>query len=213
MQPIIVGISGLAHSGKDTSADYLLSQLKQDYKIIKIGLADRLKIICQRLIYLFYGVLIPLEDFHDLAKKETIRDDLPYFAGQPFKIRTVLQQVGTDVFRDLMWSSIWCDYVKKNYIDNGEYQIIVISDLRLPDEVEFFRNLAQIGYISNFISFKVIRPNREQLAGTNQQHKSEVANSMVRVDQDIMNDTSIQDLYQKLDHLILKKIYSVTYQK
>lgn len=213
MRPVIIGISGLAHSGKDTSADYLLSQLKHDYKIIKIGLADRLKIICQRLIYLFHGILIPLEDFYDFAKKETIRNDLPYFAGQPFKIRTVLQQVGTDVFRDLIWSSIWCDYVKKNYIDCGDYQIIVISDLRLPDEVEFFYHLAQIGYISDFISFKLIRPNREQLTDNNQQHKSEIANFMVRVDQEIMNDTSIQDLYQKLDQLILKKVCSIVSQK
>ena len=204
MQPIIVGISGLAHSGKDTSADYLLSQLKQDYKIIKIGLADRLKIICQQLVHLFYGVFLPLDEFYDLAKKEKIRDDLPSFAGQPFKIRTVLQQVGTEIFRDLMWSSIWCDYVKKNYIDTGDYQIIIISDLRLPDEVEFFR-----GCVSNFISFRVIRPNREQLTDNNQQHKSEIGNSKVLVDHEIMNETSLRDLYQKLDQIVLKKIYMI----
>ena len=100
-KPFVISFTGLAHSGKDTSSDYLVRKLSEKgYKVTKVGLADRLKHLCRKLIKMFYSIDISIEDFYDINKKEQIRPELPWFNNQPFTLRTVLQQIGSEIFRD-----------------------------------------------------------------------------------------------------------------
>lgn len=194
--PLIIGLTGQAHSGKDTTADYLVAKWSRTHRVIKVSLAAQLKVICQRLIEMFYGVIIPLESFYDLREKEAIREDLPQFAGLPFKIRTVLQLVGTEIFREMLSESVWCNYVKEHYLNpaNG-YEIVIISDIRMPDELAFFSKIE--GW--DFKSLRIVRHTREQIASANQQHKTEQQIATLAVDHEIINDSSLEDLYRLVD--------------
>jgi hypothetical protein len=209
MKPIVIGLTGQAHSGKDTTADYLVSQLSRDHRVIKIALADQLKVICQKLIQLFYGQLIPLEQFYDLQSKEQIRDNLPLFTGQPFKIRTVLQQIGTEIFRDLVTKCVWCDYIKDNYITQP-YDIIIISDIRMSDEIDYFNDLVKNGLISQFKTYRILRniksDKSQELSLCNQQHRSEIAITQLHVTDEINNNSSIEDLHNLINQQIIESI-------
>lgn len=212
MRPIIITLSGVAHSGKDTTADYLVNKLdKLGFKAIKLGLADQLKIISQKLIQLFYNVNIPIDEFHNMEKKELIRPELPIFDGNPFKLRTVLQKIGTEVFRDSLWNSIWCDYINRNLKDKFiEYQVIVISDCRFPDEINYFKNLESSNQISSFISFRINRSisKENSMSEENKVHASETHIATMKVDYDIINNASLKCLYQNLDRLVIPLITS-----
>jgi hypothetical protein len=157
MKPILVALTGVINSGKDTSADYLVSELnKKGIRSIKIGFADRLKIICQRLVELFYDIDIPIENFYDRMKKEEIVENFPKFGGQPFKLRTILQRVGTEIFRDLLWDDIWCDYINKIQLIN-HYDVIIVSDWRFPNEIEYFEKLEDNGQLLDVIKVRINR--------------------------------------------------------
>lgn len=212
MKPVIITLSGVAHSGKDTTADYLVNKLnKLGINSIKLGLANQLKIISQKLIQLFYGVDIPIDEFHNMEKKELIRPELPIFDGNPFKLRTVLQKIGTEVFRDSLWNSIWCDYISHNLKEKfSEYQVIIISDCRFPDEINYFKNLESSGQISSFISFKITRPTPKEnsMSEENKAHASEAHISTMKVDYNIINDASLKCLYRYLDRITIPIIRS-----
>lgn len=201
----VIMLTGLAHSGKDTSADYLISRFTQlGIKCIKLGLADRLKIISQHLIKLFYGIEVPLDEFYDMNAKERIREDYPKFNGQAFKLRNVMQMVGSEIFRDLMWGTIWCDYVYKNFIMTQTYQIIIISDCRFLDELQYFDTMVNTKIITNTYTARIVRPNRIPLDATNALHQSERDIMNLPVQNNILNDSSIEMLYEQLEHIFVK---------
>jgi dephospho-CoA kinase len=203
MLPIVIGITGLAHSGKDTSADYIISALKDRYHVDKFGLADQLKVICQHLIKLFYNIEIPIGDFYDIQKKEQVREDLPKFTGQPFKIRTILQMVGTEIFRDLISEEVWCQYLKEHYIQQDRQdQVVVISDIRMLNEVQYFRQMETSGELSRFICLRVRRERRDGLTGGNAQHKTETGIDTLPVDYEINNNGTYEELHCQINAII-----------
>ena len=207
MKPIVVIFTGEAHSGKDTSADYVVNHLcSRGIKAIKVGLADQLKYICKRLIKLFYNIDIPIEDFFDIGKKEQIIDDYPQFAGKSFKLRTILQLIGSEVFREQLWASIWCDYVYRTFILQNQYQVVVISDCRFPDELKYFNELCDKETLSKLISCRLVRPSKNNLSIENRSHQSETHTSNLPVQHEIINDQTFNDLYHSLDRLILNQI-------
>jgi hypothetical protein len=204
MKSSVVALTGLAHSGKDTSADYLVKMFSdQGLSVIKVGLADRLKYICKHLIKLFYNIDVPIEDFYDLDKKEMIREDYPAFSGKPFKLRTILQLVGSEIFREMLWSSVWCDYVSKNLLSNGKYDVVIISDCRFQDELDYFSNLHKQGQISNMFSCRILRPSRDALSIENQNHQSERYILTLDVQNEIHNVGTKEALYLKLNKLFV----------
>ena len=207
MKPIVIALTGEAHSGKDTCADYLVERFNSENLFaIKVCLADKLKLVCQKLVKLFYNIEIPLGEFYDIQEKEKIRNLYPEFAGQPFKLRTVLQQVGTEVFRDLLWATVWCDYIKKTKIANCKQKIIIISDCRYLDEIQYFEELVFDQLINFFISCRITRENKTQLSVENRNHLSELQISSLPVNLEIQNNGTFDDLYQKIDEKVVDYI-------
>lgn len=194
---IVIGITGKAHSGKDTSADYIVSLLNK-YKVIKVCLADQLKYICQKLVKCFYNIDMPIEDFYDFLKKEQEQPELPQFNGKPFKIRTILQTIGTDICRNMLFRSIWCDYIKEKYITPNSYDIIVVSDIRMLDEIKYFKGLETL----KFLSIRINRTNRDQIDVANQLHESEANIDELCVDYDVSNDDTLDELHELLELII-----------
>jgi hypothetical protein len=203
MIPVVIILTGIAHSGKDTSADYIVQKLQdKGFRATKVGLADCLKNVSQKLIELFYGVTIPIEEFYNLEKKEQVRPEFPNFNGQPFKLRTLLQFVGSEVFREMLWGSIWCDIVYQRYIKDNPYDYVVISDSRFPNELAYFKNLAESKEVGDLVSIKLLRNVHDELSKENQKHQSESHIDTMSTQYVIFNDGTKDQLYSQLQSII-----------
>jgi hypothetical protein len=71
----------------------------------------------------------------------------------------------------------------------------------MPDEIDYFRQLAKNGSIAGFKCYRIIRRNRDPLATNNQAHKTEQFIDSLQVDQDIMNESTLDELYGKIDQI------------
>ena len=87
----LVGLSGLAGSGKDTAADYLWER----YAFAKLAFADPLRAAASDM----FGV--QLEVFHDRTKKDKVID---YWGMTP---RQMLQLLGNDAVKPVFGHDIW----------------------------------------------------------------------------------------------------------
>lgn len=192
MKPIVILITGYISSGKDTIANHLLERYSsKNLNVCKIALADKLKLITQRLIKLFYDIDIDLGDFYDQEAKERQRYNMPH------TLRTLLQIVGSDIFRDMLWKDIWCDVISK---DISLYDIVIISDWRFPNELHYFHNLYLNSSIEKYITIRVNRV-RHHVGINNMIHQSEEHIDKLNVMYDIDNNGSLEDLYRQLDIL------------
>ena len=179
----VILITGKAYSGKDTTADYIVRQfLSNGVNAKKVALADKLKIISQQLIKLFYGIEIPLTDFYDQVLKDEVRQDLPTFAGKPFSLRSVLQHVGTNIFRDNVYTNIWCEILHR---DVHDCDVLVVSDCRFQNEVDYFAKL---------VPTTVIKIYREPVISMD--HESE--NQKISTNFILWNMGSIEQLYENI---------------
>lgn len=213
--PTVITITGKSRSGKDTAADYYVQKLnKMGFKTRKIALADRLKLMTQQLIKLFYNIDLPIEYFYDSEEKEKQR-----YAGTIggvetyFTIRTMLQQIGTDVIRKHLWEDIWCDIVSKKCITTSTTSatvpndIIIIPDCRTQNEVDFFEKLKSQNMVDKVISIKLIRDESKKnssMREENKNHESEKQTLKVKTNFLIDNNYSLEQLELSLD-IILEK--------
>ena len=185
--PIIVGITGKKFNGKDTLGNHLVSK----YGYIRIAFADPLK-----------EVLKTVFNFNDAQlygeSKETIDE---YWKVTP---RTVMQYVGTDMFRNQMGkiipnigTNIWIEVIKRKILDiwkTNPTQKIVLTDLRFPNEINLIKELGGI----------IIRVKRNIDKSEDEFvviHESETYIDMFDVDYDFENNQSKDMLYEKFDKI------------
>lgn len=200
---IIIGITGYAHSGKDTASNYLYQYyLSCGKRVCICALGDQLKVICCRLLKLFYNHDANLADFYDMVKKEEDRQDLPEFGGRPFKIRNLLQTIGTDICREMLYQSVWCEYIKQHYIDSNLYDVVIVSDIRMPDEIKYFSQIPN----AIFKCFRIVRENRDKIDVHNQQHSTEQSQSQLDVTDNIDNNGTIAQLHDNIYKQIIMSI-------
>ena len=185
--PIIVGITGKKFNGKDTLGNHLVSK----YGYIRIAFADPLK-----------EVLKTVFNFNDAQlygeSKETIDE---YWKVTP---RTVMQYVGTDMFRNQMGkiipnigTNIWIEVIKRKILDiwkTNPTQKIVLTDLRFPNEINLIKELGGI----------IIRVKRNIDKSEDEFvviHESETYIDMFDVDYDFENNKNKDMLYEKFDKI------------
>lgn len=138
---IVIGISGKAGSGKDTTALMIKEILEKDGKKCKIvGLADNLKAR-----YCF---------INDLDGSLMTRGSEDY----EFKCKHRKGLIEYGMNEKVIWGSdIWCRrLLEADYPE--DLQVLIIPDIRYPVEVEFFSYSG--------ISFHLIRINRNIDTGT-----------------------------------------------
>lgn len=208
---MIIGVGGEKKHGKDTVANYLVEQ----YGYTKMAFADKLKHLCSS------AFNVPIEDCYDENKKETgyiipvtlhsttrlIDDLLSYCPIHPSdmlsilkklgdknmfsSIRDMLQFVGTDIIRDMIDSSYHYDSVANIFKDMG-IEDGVVSDCRFSNERE------KLKADFDAINLLVVRPSLEKNATSG--HASETSlGSVEEYDHVIINDGSLQDLYNNVD--------------
>ena len=126
---MIIGITGYKYNGKDTCANYLVD----NYKFNKISFADPLK-QCLKSLFSF-------TDEQLYGKEKEIVDN--YWGVSP---RTVMQFVGTELFRDQMKqiifnidSMFWCKVMERKLSNICEN--VVIADVRFVNEALMIKKM------------------------------------------------------------------------
>lgn len=131
---MLIGLCAQKQNGKDTMADYLCHK----YKFVKLSFASPLKEACK--------ILFGFTEAQVNGSEKEIIDEK--WGVSP---RTVLQFVGTDLFRDQMKTIIpgigdnfWALCLKNSIdkiIKSTPDARIVISDVRFPNEVKMIQQL------------------------------------------------------------------------
>lgn len=189
---MIIGIAGLARSGKDTCANVLCEELnKNGYNFKKVALAKPMKDACR--------VIFGWDNDYLYGEKKDIIDER--YGISP---RRVLQTMGTDWgqfmlskfdnFKNVTGRKLWI----KSLLNNYKGQNIIISDIRFIHEAdEIIKNN---GYI-----IRIERPGIKQM-----KHKSEREIKKIDVNAVIYNDSDIdtyKDKVLNMANILLCSLY------
>jgi len=133
---ILIGICGFQGVGKDTFANYLVS----NYNFIKYSFASATKDV---LTVIFGWDRALLEG--DTIESRKFREIPDLWWSDKLGIpnltpRKVLQMVGTELFRKNFNDQIWIFIVEKKILSNSNSNII-ISDCRFPNEIDLIKKL------------------------------------------------------------------------
>ena len=205
---MIIGISGVARSGKDSVANILV----KNYGFKKMAFADPLKRICSKVF------LVPIQCFYDdnmkdmaliepevidvyhiqrlvteLAEHVNITADQvqslnTHGCGKELKSpREILQFVGTDLVRTHIKDTVWLDiFISELKKSDGH---VVCSDARFENERKILKELGGINIL-------VTRPT---ITAAAQAHSSET-NLGTEADYDVVvkNEGSLADLHHDI---------------
>jgi hypothetical protein len=184
---VLIGLLAKKRYGKDTIADYLVS----NHRFKKVSLAHPLKIACK--------TLFGFTDRQLYGQDKEVVD--PYWGVSP---RVVFQYLGTEVFRrDIekiipnIKDNFWINNVENMYlkaIKENSNEHYVISDVRFQNEVDIIHK-------HNGLVFKLDRDiNSENIED---QHESEKNIDLI-IDYDtlLINNGTIDELFKKVDILI-----------
>jgi hypothetical protein len=189
---LVLAFGGPAEHGKSTSAkiaeDYFISV---GWRIKVISFADRLKEVCKIIFRLTD------RDLNNTICKSTMRAHL---GTTP---REIMQKFGTEVCRDgisrhlpvIADKTIWTWNMEKDIEEitqENVADVIIIPDLRFPDELSMLRQF-------NLIFINVTRPGLKSPA---MNHSSEEGLLACKPDFNLLNDGTLDELKEKL-HAIL----------
>lgn len=172
----VVCISGKAQHGKDTTAGMMKTALESmGHTVLIAHYGDLVKYVCRT----FFG----------------------WNGEKDAYGRSLLQKVGTDIVREQR-PNYWVDFVKDMLsMFPNEWDFVLIPDSRFPNEID---GLKQVGF--NVIHLRVRRENFESPLTTEQQnHPSETALDHVVPDFLIVNDGTLEDLYNKVCNLVVDR--------
>lgn len=122
----IIGITGLARSGKDTLAEYLVN----DHGFIKLSFAAPIRAFVADITGL------PVSAMEDGPEKE---QPLDWLNGQT--PRRLMQTVGTEWGREMIDRDLWVKVVAQKIRQARQAGAtgVVVSDVRFDNEAEFIR--------------------------------------------------------------------------
>lgn len=142
----IIGINGLAKSGKDTACEFLQLELaKQGVKVERDAFADRLKISAARAI----GCTGPnseciddmnwIKDNGYVAVYDETGNLVSGITGREY-----LQYYGTEAHRNVFGQDFWIEAVLPNpalpYAGRDTFDVLVITDVRFDNEAKAVRD-------------------------------------------------------------------------
>lgn len=205
---MIIGLCGLAGSGKDTAADSLV--LKHGF--VKMAFADLMKRFCKEVFDFtdeqLWGPSAKRNEPDPRYPRKVYGSDL---VAENLSPRYALQTLGTEWGRDC-YPNVWVDYAlrKAKELDGAEgvhydaktgifrcarpkIEGVAISDVRFWNELESIKKAGG----------KVIRIRRGAagLGGVEGLHASEVEQASIpdaHFDAIIQNDGTLQDLHEKV---------------
>lgn len=133
---IILGLSGIKGSGKDTVADYIISNYEG---YVKVSFASILKDIVS-LLFDWDRNMLEGDTLKSREFRETQDDWWSMKLNKKWTPRIALQSIGTDIFREHLHVEIWLMVIEKkirNYISEGKN--VLITDIRFLNEFNFVK--------------------------------------------------------------------------
>lgn len=167
---MIIGLTGPAGSGKDTTADWLESV----HNFARIALADPIRRGLCAMLGLCPTVFRP-------GIKEQV---IPWLGKSP---RELMQTLGTEWGRVLIARDLWLR-IAENEIASAGHNRVVITDIRFEDEAAWLRKLGGVVW---FIQRGAAPPVRE--------HVSESGIAFAPGDTIIDNNGTIKELFAAVD--------------
>lgn len=167
----IIGISGLAGSGKDTLADMLYNLM--DYE--SMAFADPIKDM------LSTGLNISLDHFY-AEDKEVLNDHYGV------TIRHMIQTLGTEWGRRYVGEDIWINAMESRIKTLAGADKVVVTDIRFENEAAWVREHGTLIHIYG-------------RGGIDTSHSSESGIKKLDTDLNIDNSGSISDLEDQLVEL------------
>jgi hypothetical protein len=178
---LTIGIRGSGPgSGKDTACEHIM-------KHIGNARHEKFATPLRECVQAITGV--PVE------KTQTVEGKNMYFEEMEMTIGKFLQIFGTEIVKNNMYPNVWVDALFRRFRDD---EIVVISDVRFPNEQEAVKNRKGI--------VLEINSNREiddtQVAGRSLNHASERALDGFPADYTIHNNGTLEELEKKLDDFL-----------
>lgn len=177
----IVGLTGYARSGKDTSANFI-EELK-DKKVLRLCFSKILKDSCKILFNLTD------EQLHT-DKKEDIIDNWK-LNGKEVSTRKLLQWMGTEILRTNIDEDFFIKHmslqIQKGIEDNYDY--ILVTDVRFDNEAELIHKL-------NGKVYQILRPSLVRISLSD--HASEKGIHESLIDEKIVNDQGLEEFKEKI---------------
>jgi hypothetical protein len=130
---MIIGICGLLGSGKDTLAQILIDK----YNFEKLSFASKLKDIVS-ILFSWNRKLLEGDTLESRKWREEKDEWWSTKLGKDITPRWVLQNIGTDVFRNHFNDNIWLLVVEKTLMSNL-HKNYVITDCRFPNEIQMLK--------------------------------------------------------------------------
>lgn len=176
--PIIIGLLGKKRSGKSTCAKYI----KENFAFENFAFATGVKIESMKRYSLRKSQMEVYKDTIDHRWGKTPRD--------------IFKEIGMDYRKHD--PDYWIKYLQNRIarkLTSNCHAKFVISDVRFQNEADFIQKHG--GYL-----IRVVRPDLV----SDDNHISEIEGDSIEVDIEIHNDSTIQNLVQVLDNIIIDMI-------
>jgi dephospho-CoA kinase len=177
---MIIGLSGYAQTGKDTVAEYLIS----NYGYRRVAFADPIREALYRL-----NPVVPVGEFQSTHLAQAV-NGLGWEETKRIspETRRLLQVLGTEVGREMFGPDFWVNQAMRNA---SKFDKIVLTDVRYPNEYRAIKN-------RDGVIIRIVKPGTTAV----NEHSSETALDNFSFDATIVNDGSIHDLGKKIDSVI-----------
>lgn len=199
MSKIILLIGGLAGSGKDTCADYIVDK----YHYSKTSFADEIKKLVMSKYELEYNDCYTQEGkqtkLDSIRTKEIIKQveeefgDLPDYFYENGVVnltpRYLLILEGLEARKKDIntWGALTTDYINSN-----KFEKVVIPDFRFPNEYTYLKQFFEYVYVIKVIRDSIIPLDNPAEKGVDD----------FKFDFTITNNGNKEELYKKLDNIL-----------
>ncbi len=189
-----IAISGKANSGKNTLSTILKEELQailskngKGTKFKSIAFADPLK----QMIELMFP-LLPKKYLYGSSKFRSQPIPNAEKNGQPVTVRDLLIELGTNVGRNIC-ETVWLDNFDYHYKKAEDAHIVIIPDVRFPNEYEHLKKL-------NFSTIRILRRDHAVINNISETSQDSIPDS--NFDFIIHNDGQLKDLRAKVLEII-----------
>jgi len=189
---IAIGLTGLARSGKDTAASWLVDH----HGFTRFAFADIMKDAVYTLDPLV-EVSDPgdLDGLHMHARLAQVVDTYGWEGAKEYPdVRRLLQRFGTEMGRGLFGEDFWVDLMAARVAQAAPAGGIVFTDVRFANEADKVRDHFGGDVV------RIVRPDAEGLSGATGRHASEALD--LDADITIVNDGTPDDLGRHLSELL-----------
>lgn len=194
--PLVLLVGGRLTSGKDAFADHLVEQ----HGFVKLGMSDTLALALYRLNP-WVGVNLDRTDIVPRRYQDLV-DLVGYVeAKKNPEVRRLLQQLGTEVGRQLLGENIWVDAARKKILElTSAGQNVVITGIRFDNEIALEQ---QLNYSSSArLSAVSVYVDRPSLPAPVEGHSSEGSVTPDQFQYQLLNDGTLEQLYTRGTQLL-----------